>query len=440
MFGFAIYGMRYAKTTDSFLTGARRGTLLVVASSYMASHFGAGFVIGGAEYGARFGLSGVWYGLACSLSYVVFGLLMVKRIYREGHITVPDLLRKRYGDNVTASGFAAINTFACIGIIAGQIMAGQRLLQALGMDAFTGAVLFMVIVIAYCALSGLWGIMVTDVIQTAIGVGGLIMAYMMFFGSEGIGSLRSSLPADSFSWITSSWSTYDFLMILVPTTLYGFISQPSYQRTVASKNEKVAVWSPFVAALALIPIAFLPVFLGMYGRSLYPEMAPGAVFFTVIIEHMPVWAGALMLAAILAIVMSTADSLLIAVTAHIVHDFYQKTLNPKASDQQCKILSYAVTVGVGIFATYVALSFTTIIGLLSFTYSVLVAATLAPVLAGFFWDGANSKGAICGMITGVAVLFLNRFGIVTFPYAALTASIPALIVLVVVSIATAKKS
>jgi len=440
MVGYAIYGTRYAKTTNDFLTSGRRGTLLLVTASFMASHFGAGFVVGGAEQGARVGLSGIWYGLACSLSYFVFGIFMARRIYRDGYMTVPDLLTKRYGDNFTANGFAVFNSIASVGIIAGQVMAGQRLLQALGFDAFTGAILFMVVVIAYCAMSGLWGIMATDVIQMVIGVGGLAMAYVMFFGLGGIGAIKSSLSPDFFEWVAPSWSTYQFLMILVPTTLYGLISQPSYQRTISCKTEKVAVWSPFIAGVLLIPLAFLPVIIGMYGRTLYPDMAPGAVFFSVVLEQLPTLSGAIMLAAILAVVMSTADSLLIAITAHIVHDFYQKTVNPKASDKQCTILSYVVTVVVGVLATYVALSFTTIIDLLLFTYSLLVAATLAPVLGGFFWSGATSKGAIWSMITGVAVLLLGRYGIINIPYAALTASIPALIVLVVVSLMTAKKA
>jgi SSS family solute:Na+ symporter len=252
--------------------------------------------------------------------------------------------------------------------------------------------------------------------------------------------LQTSLPADFFKWISPTWSTYEFLMIMVPTTLYGFLSQPSYQRTIASKTEKVAVWSPFIAAFLLVPFAFIPAIIGMFGRSVFPDMPAGAVFFNVIIEKLPPIGGALMLAAIIAAIMSTADSQLMAVTANIVHDLYQKVINPRATDRQCAVLSYIATVVVGLLALYAALSFTTIISLLSFTYSILVAATLVPVLGGFFWKGATSMGAICAMITGIVVLFLGRYEIVAIPYPALVAGIPALVVFVVVSLANSPKT
>jgi SSS family solute:Na+ symporter len=440
MFVVGFFGRKYSETTDGFLTSGKRGTLMLVTASFMASHFGAGFVVGGAEQGAKVGLGGIWYGIACSLSYVVFGAIMSKRLYREKYMTVSDLLSKRYGDNFTANGYAILNAIASVGIMAGQIMAGQRLLQALGMDGVTGAIVCTVVVILYSAMSGLWGVMMTDFIQMSIGGLGLIAAFVVIFPGGGWSQLQTALPSDFFEWIPSSWSTYEFLMILIPTTLYGFLSQPSYQRTIASKTEKVAVWSPFIAALFLVPFAFIPALVGMFGHFLYPDMAPGAVFFAVIVEKFHPIAGALMLAAVIAAIMSTADSQLLAVTANIVHDLYQKIINPKATDRQCTVISYLTTVIVGLLALYVALSFTTIISLLSFTYSILVAATLVPVLGGFFWKGATSKGAICAMVTGILVLFLGRYEILSIPYPSLVAGIPALVVFVIVSVMTAKKN
>jgi SSS family solute:Na+ symporter len=438
MLAVGFYGRKYSETTDGFLTSGKRGTLLIVTASFMASHFGAGFVVGGAEQGAKVGLGGIWYGIACSLSYVVFGALMSKRLYKEGYMTVSDLLSKRYGDNFTANGFAVFNSIAGVGIMAGQIMAGQRLLQALGMDGFTGAIVCTIIIIVYSAMSGLWGVMMTDLIQMAIGGVGLLVTFVIIFTSGGWGELKAALPADFFTWISPSWSTYEFLMIMVPTTLYGFLSQPSYQRTIASKSEKVAVWSPFIAAVLLVPFAFVPALIGMFGHAAYPDAPAGSVLFSVILDNLSPFAGALMLATIIAAIMSTADSQLLAIDANIVHDLYQKVINPKATDRQCTILSYLTTVVVGLLSLYVALSFTTIISLLSFTYSILVAATLVPVLGGFFWKGATSWGAACAMITGIAVLFLGRYEIISIPYPALVAGIPALFVFVIVSVMTAK--
>lgn len=440
MFCVGIYGRKYAENTESFLTSGKRGTLALVTASYMASHVGAGFVVGGAEHGAQYGMGGIWFGVACALSYIVFALIMVKKIYRAGYITVADLLRERYGDNVVANGYAFFNSIASVGIIAGQIMAGQRLLQAVGMDGLTGAIVCTVIVILYSSLSGLWGVLMTDLIQMIVCCVGLVSVFFIMIYSGGWGITQASLPSGYFNYIPEAWSTEQLLMVIVPTTLYGFLSQASFQRVVASKDEKVAVLSPYLAAVLLLPIAFLPVMIGMYGRAIYPDLSSGAVLFTVILSSLPPIIGALMISAIIAAIMSTADSQLIGVAANIVHDLYKKSINPNATEENCKRLSLVVSVSVGILALIVALRFTTIISLLSFTYSILVAGMLVPVLGGYFWKGGTSKGAVAAMMTGVAVLFLGKYDIIKISYPQLIAAIPALVVFVVVSLLDKKKT
>ncbi|MDR1730729.1 MAG: sodium:solute symporter family protein [Synergistaceae bacterium] len=438
MFAVGVYGSRYAKDTNSFLTSSKRGTLAIVTASYMASHFGAGFVVGGAEQGAQIGIGGIWFGFAMALSYVVFGLVMARGIYRAGYITVADLLYKTYGDRVTSTGYAIFNSIASVGIIAGQIMAGQRLLQAVGLDGFTGAAIVTIVVIVYSAMSGLWGVMMTDFIQMIVGGVGLLSVFFVVLSAGGFGYLQTALPANFFSVVPESWSTYQFLMILVPTTLYGFLSQASFQRVVASKDERVAVVSPFLSAALLIPLACLPPIIGMYGHAVFPDLQAGSVLFNVILNGLNPIFGALFIAAIIAAIMSTADSQILGVTANIVHDIYQNTLNPNASEKSCRYLSLVVAVATGAVSMFVALSFTTIIGLLSFTYSILVAGMLVPVLGGYLWKGATGQGATAAMITGVVVLFLGRYEILPVPYPQLVAAIPALVVLVAVSLVTGK--
>lgn len=440
MFLIGLYGRKHTESLGGFLAAGKVGGLVIITSSYMASHFGAGFVVGGAESGVKFGIAGVWFGIAMCMSYIVFGLFLAKRVYRGGYITIPDFLKRRYGDDLTSTGFAVINTIAAVGIIAGQIMAGQRLLAAFGLDPIKGAIIFTCVVIAYSAMSGLWGVLVTDMVQMIIGGCGLILACGVIYATGGFDGLATKLP-ESYMTFTGTYTTYELLMIMVPTTLYGFISQATYQRVVASKTERVAVLSTFISGLLLIPLAFGPVLMGMYGKTIFPEVAsatPGAIFFMVIMEKLPAIIGSFVIVVILAAIMSTADSQLLAIAAHGVYDVYYKLINPKATQKQLGVVSLVVTIGSGLLCLFVALSWSSIVALLSFVYSILVAGCLVPVTVGMFWKRGTSAGAVSSMIVGIAVLFFGKYS-AHIPYPQLIAAIPGLVVYVVVSLFTKNK-
>lgn len=440
MFFIGLYGRKHTESLGGFLAAGKVGGLVLVTSSYMASHFGAGFVVGGAESGVKYGISAAWFGIAMCMSYIVFAMFLVKRVYRGGYITIPDFLKRRYGDDLTSTGFAIINTIAAIGIIAGQLMAGQRLLAAFGLDPVKGAIIFTCVVIAYSAMSGLWGVLVTDMIQMILGACGLVLACVVIYATGGFDGLAGKLP-ESFMTFTGTYTTNQLMMIIIPTTLYGFISQATYQRVVASKTERIAVLSAYISGLLLVPIAFAPVFLGMYGATIFPEVAaatPGAIFFMVIMEKLPALIGSVVIVVILAAIMSTADSQLLAIAAHGVYDVYYKLINPKATQKQLGAVSLIVTIGTGLICLFVALSWSSIVGLLSFVYSILVAGCLVPVTVGMFWKRGTSAGAVSSMVVGIAVLFFGKYS-AHIPYPQLIAAIPALIVYVVISLFTKNK-
>lgn len=431
MFCVGIYGRRYIKNFSDFIAAGRRGTLLMICSSFMASAFGGGFVVGGAEHGAAVGIGGSWYGIANSFQYWCF-LLIVREVFRMGKISIPDLLEEKYGkDRFISNGFALINIFASTGIVGGQIMAGQRLLQGIGVEPTIGAIVSTLITIIYSAVSGLWGVLATDVLQIIIGTVGITIAAFTLVANNGLSFLTSSLPASHFNMFP--FSPFEFSLIVVPTALYGFISQPSFQRISACKDEETAWKSPLYAGLILLPISFIPPLMGMYGRAFYPDLAPGAVFTRLLVENLPPVIGGLTIAAIFAALMSTNDTMLLAITAHAVHDIYKKNYNPDASDETLMKAGYWTTLFFGIAALVLSLQFSTIISLLSFVYSVLVAGTLIPVLGAFFWKDGTANGAKASMIAGIVTLFLGRWNILPIPYPHLVALIPSAIAYVVFS-------
>ena len=411
MLGIGIYGSKKSSTMTEFLTAGKSGGMFVMVCTYIGAHVGNGIIVGGAQYGADYGIGGMWYGLGAVLSYVLFGLVMSRLLYRKGYITIPDLIRDRYDSKVASV------------IMAAQIMAGSALFDALGLNPTLGAALVAIVVFVYCALSGMWGVMITDSVQTTVIFFSTIFCIVMIAMNGGFDTISAMLPESSFELVP--FDTETLVMMMVPGALNGLNSGAAYQRTASCKDEKVAFGAPLIAAFALIPFVILPVVIGMYGKAMYPEAATASILFTVVLEMNPVIAG-LMIAAVLSAVMSTMDIGLLNVTANAVNDIYYKTLNPKADQKFLGRLSMVVTLVSGVISLALAISSSSILSLLSSTYALMNAGALVMVLGGILWKKGTKEGAIASAVCGMAMIILSNMG-VPIPYISFTSLIPAII-------------
>ena len=154
--------------------------------------------------------------------------------------------------------------------------------------------------------------------------------------------------------------------------------------------------------------------------------------------------GGIILAAILAAIMSTADSLLTAATAHVVKDLWIETLGRGALAEERKLLvvSRASTVAVGLLALAIGLTVPGIVDILIYSYTMYTAGVFVPMLGGVLWPRASRAGALVGMIGGsLAALAgilsgVDLGGVPTEIYAALVSAV----LFVGVSMATGKQS
>lgn len=432
--GFA--GKKKSETMTEFLTAGKSGGMFVMVCTYIGAHVGNGIVVGGAQYGAEYGIGGVWFGLGACLSYVLFALVMSRLLYDRGYITIPDLIRDRYKSKLASVLMAVLNICATLGIMAAQIMAGCALFEALGLNPTLGGILMAVVVFIYCSISGMWGVMMTDSVQTMVIFFATIFCIVAIAMHGGFDAISAALPESSFEFVP--FTSEKLIMMLVPGALNGLISGAAYQRTASCKDKKVAFWSPMIAAVALIPFVVMPVLIGMYGKAIYPDAPTSSILFQVVLGDMnPVIAG-LMIAAVLSAVMSTMDIGLLNVTANAVNDIYYKTINPSADEKKLGRLSTIVTIVSGVIALTLAISSSSILSLLSSTYSLMNAGALVMVLGGIFWKKGTKEGAIASALCGMAMILLNMY-VVSIPYIAFTSLIPALIAYIVVSLLTQPK-
>jgi SSS family solute:Na+ symporter len=425
---------RIAGMTDFLLAGRRLGVVMG-AGALAATHFGGGAVLGGAEYGYTYGVSGVWYGVSTGVGLLALGIFTARKFRELALFTVPDYLETRYGGKAVRVLGAVLSLAALIGILAAQVNAAGKAFGILGMTGAAGPVIAVAVFIAYTALGGLWAATISDVVQLAIGAIGVVIAVVVVaIRADAAGGFESLLVAKGVSegYFQPFGEGASFVLwLLVPTVMYTLIGQDFYQRLFATKSAQVARTAALTGGAFLVIVSVLPAVVGMGARALSTgAMEAGDALPWVLREMMNPVVGGLILAAILAAIMSTADSLLTSATSHVVKDIWLETFHTGDAPDEKRLLALSrlVTIGVGVVALLIGLSLPGIVRTLIYSYTMYTAGVLVPVLGGVLWKGATRTGALAAIIAGSIVALLGLTtgfeigGIPTEVYAALVSA------------------
>ena len=432
--------------TDFLLAGRRLG-LLLTAGALAATHFGGGMVMGGGEYGFIHGLSGAWYGISCGVGLIFLAFLTAGEFRRLSLYTVPDYLEQRYGSKSVRALGALLSLIALTGILAAQVLSARGALSILGFTGNTGAVIATIIFIVYTALGGLWAATLTDFIQVIIaGVGVIIAGSLVLGDAGGFQGLQQMIQKSHETFDPKYFSLFgmagkSIVWLLVPTVMYTLIGQDFYQRLFAAKNEITAKKACLVGGIFLIIISFFPAIIGIGAKAYFPELTDGSLAVpNMVKEIFPIGVGAVVLAALLAAIMSTADSLLTAGTSHFVKDFWVEIIHPgkEFDEKQMLRLSRISTLILGVIALIIALSVPMIIDALIYSYTMYTAGVFIPVIGGIVWKRATKEGALSALIVGALVAIvgiLAKLNIRGIPVEAYSA-VGSLVLFIVVSLCT----
>jgi SSS family solute:Na+ symporter len=413
--GAYVYRRRQASTNDGFFVANRSGSTLLITASLAATFIGASVAVGMAGRGYRMGLPGAWWLLVGAVGLLVLGLFLARRVRRYGLYTLPELVERQYG---AAAGIVAsiLIVVAWIAVAAGQIIAAGKVLSVLipwelaPLMAIAAAVF-----ILYTALGGQYSIIRTDFFQFGmLAVGILVALGFVIVKAGGIGEFAATLPSEYFSFpVNSSFGWYDLVLFLILTGSTYVVGPDIYSRLFSARSENAARSSAFWAAGVAIPIAFIIVLIGMGAMVLYPGLADSELAFPTVIENLlPIGVSGLVLAALLAAIMSSADTVLLTTSTILSQDILKK-LTPRISERTNLLISRVGVLIIGALALAVALQLKGIISSLFLAYTVFTSGLVVPVVAGFYRNRlkVNSAGAIAAIVggggTALAVKQLN---------------------------------
>lgn len=410
-------GRSKASNFEGYLSMGRTGGVLLLMGGAIGGQIGNGFVVGGAAEGAASGLAGSAYGIACALSLILVALFLNDFIYNNGYMSMADYTRQRYHSEVPGTIYDLSTAISSIGLIAGQIMAGKALFEALGLPGTVGAIAIAVVVLLYSQFSGLWGAFATSVVQTGVIIVGLVATTIVLISKGAVGEMSTAIQAGELAGSSldmSGLSASGFAAMMLPL-LFGMVTdQPTYQRINSAKSAKISKIACYLSCIIMIPLALMPAFIGSFGAYKY-NASGNSAFFDVILNELPAIVCALIIAAVLAAVMSTIDCGLITMSTVLTRDIWQGALHKNPSEKQLKKITLVINILFMGSSTILALSSGSILGLLNSVYSFLAAACFVPFVGGIIWKRADAKSAIAASVVGVLTVLISWIPGVTFP-------------------------
>ena len=408
-------------STDYFLAGRNAGWFLV-GGSLFASNIGSEHLVGLAGTGAASGVAVAQFEILASLILLLLGWFFVPFYLSSGVFTMPEFLERRYSGN--ARWYLAV--ISIIGYVLTKISvtiaAGGIVFEALmGINFWTGALIVVVITGIYTIFGGLRAVLYTDLMQMFVLIGGAVAVTLVGLSAiGGWGELTATVgPGFMDLWKPSNDPNFPWTGILFGAPILGVwywcTDQFIVQRVLAAKNQDQARRGTiFAGFLKLLPL-FIFVIPGVIAYALAKQnrlqlAAPDQALPTLVAALLPVGLRGLVVAGLLAALMSSLSSVFNSTSTLVTLDVY-KRLRPAATERQLVLFGQVVTailVGFGLLWIPVM---QTISGQL-YQYLQSVQAYISPPIAavfliGILWRRVNATGAMAALLTGF-VLGMGR--------------------------------
>lgn len=406
-------------TTDYFLGGRKLGSW-VVSLSAQASDMSGWLLMGlpGAAYIA--GLEAGWIAVGLAIGTYLNWKFVAKRLrnYTEiagDSITIPEFLGNRFKDEsnmLRVVGALFILIFFLIYTASAFVASGKLFSTVFGISYEYALIIGVTVVVLYTFTGGFFAVCWTDLVQgilmfIAIVIVPIVAVINMGGIGETIARINSVNPQllSPFTQADGSKVTIIGLTSALAWGL-GYFGQPHILvRFMGIKDVKDVKKSRKIAMVWVIFSLIAATLVGILGRVYLDtgivEVSGETVYIRMVVEIFNVFFAGVFLAAILAAIMSTADSQLLVTASAITQDFYKAKFRKNASNKELMIISRLTVIGVSLVAAFIAINpSNTVLGLVEYAWAGF-GATFGPlILLSLYWKRTTRNGAMVGIIVG----------------------------------------
>ncbi len=438
MLAVGIYASRRVAGSADYLVAGRRLSLPLATATLSATWFGGGLCIGAASAAYEGGfLAVIADPFGAALCLFLAGAFYLRALRRAGVMTVASFFTRRF--DVRSGLLASLCTVpAYVGWVASLMVSFGVILESLtGLDPTVAILVGAAVVLVYTFAGGMWAVTLTDFVQLAVLIAGMVVITpLLLHDMGGWSAITARIPEERFHFYprdagATEWFGYAREWLVIG--LGNLAGQDLIQRSLSSRDDGVAVRSAYLSGLIYLTVGLLPVLLGMAGAVLIPGLAdPDLVMMEIAQRYLPAAALVLFTGALVSALLSSADSALLAPASVIGWDLL-RAVRPQVRERTSLRASRLAVVVLGIVALLLALQKPKVYDLMVDSWSVLLATLFVPLTAGIWWRGATAAGSLAAILTGFASWLLFMFTLPPGWPPDLLAVLPALAALGVVS-------
>lgn len=417
-----LWAATRVKDSKDFMVAGRSLPLYMNFACVFATWFGAETVLSVSATFAKDGLgavSGDPFGASMCLCLVAF--FFAKTFYRLELLTIGDYYHLRYGkfvEVITSLGIAS----SYLGWTSAQLSALGLVINVLFSGYLTldqSIIIGAVIVTVYTMFGGMWSVALTDVIQTAAIVIGLILvAALLGHRAGGIDVVLEhayqSGKLNLFPHLTvSAWLVA--IGQFITMALGSIPQQDVFQRVTSARDEKTALIGTFGGGLFYFGFAFVPMFIAYSAVVIDPSLV--ALFASedtrvvqqilphLVLKATPMWCQVLFFGALMSAILSTASGTLLAPASVLTENVLRVFLTRlKLTDRAMLLTLRSLIVVVAIVATAMSVnSNATMYEMVEAGYSVTLVVAFIPLAFGVYWKRATTQGAVFSILLAVPV-------------------------------------
>ncbi len=431
------WSSKRVQNVGDYLVAGRRLPLWMATATLLATWFGAGSSMGVAAqvYSPDGGgISGVIADpFAAAFSLIFAGVFIVGLLRRKRYLTVTDIIEDRYGK---AAGIYASFWMlpVYIGWLGAQVMGLGTILYVLtGVSVMWGVVIGTAVVLVYTYAGGMWAVTLTDVVQVSLIIVGLFLlvpqAVDMAGGWE---ATFATVPAGDLTLMPETSGAENWIYYFGQWLVMGLgctVGQDLIQRSLASRNEKIAIASSVMSGAFYLTLALVPITIGFAARVVFARHGITADALGDNLENQVLPRMAILglgnihpivltvfLAALISAIMSSADSSLLAASSLLSNNIV-KPMCRHITDEHLLLVTRIASVALILLSALLALSVKSIYQLMINSWASQLVVVFVPVMTALYVKRASRNCAWTAMVVApvvwLAYVFVKAAGLNT---------------------------
>lgn len=409
----SFLGMRESKNIHNirdFAFSKGSFSTLTLVTTIVASFIGGGVVIGTAEKSYTMGLAPIFGLLGFALQLLLTGFLVAKRVYRfDSYSSIGALINRNYGKGSNLIVGVCWMLF-CVGLLSAQMVALGRVLSLfVPIAPALNNLLASSFLIFYCLLGGIRAVVLTDRMQfwLIVTIVPTILAYLisLFYKS---GFILHDI-SHSFLFPVEHMRGMEITSLFLGFLLGDALIPPLIQRIQLAKNYLQAKNAFIISSAIVLVFTFICGGLGIFLHILKPDLDPSLLIQTLFNEFLPMPAQILGAIALVAVIMSSADSYLNSLAFVFVSDVFQPLRRKKLSDQNALYLARFATLFFGFLSFGLSIFGKNSYDLLLQTYKFWGPIMFAPILFALWNRPISKRGFYITIFSSITSVILWDF-------------------------------